>query len=129
MRKAWSDTGCRKVDYINAHGTSTKVGDVVEVDAIRKIFGEGSVPPISSTKSLTGHSLGAAGVHEAIYSILMMDGRFIAGSANVQNLDERINLGEIAVDAIEDVDIDTALSNSFGFGGTNATLALSSVDG
>ena len=129
MRKAWSDTGCRKVDYINAHGTSTKVGDVVEVDAIRNIFGEGSVPPISSTKSLTGHSLGAAGVHEAIYSILMMDGRFIAGSANVQNLDERINPGEIAVDAIEDVDIGTALSNSFGFGGTNATLALSSVDG
>ena len=129
MKLALSGTGNRQVSYINAHGTSTKAGDVVEVEAIRRIFGEDHMPPISSTKSLTGHSLGAAGVHEAIYSLLMMDGRFIAGSANVFNLDEAIGPEEIATETVEDVDFDTVLSNSFGFGGTNATLALSRHDG
>ena len=129
MKLALSGTGNRNVSYINAHGTSTKAGDVVEVEAIRRIFGKDHMPPISSTKSLTGHSLGAAGVHEAIYSLLMMDGRFIAGSANVFNLDEAIGPDEIATETVEDVEFDTVLSNSFGFGGTNATLALSRHDG
>ncbi|MEA5160369.1 3-oxoacyl-[acyl-carrier-protein] synthase I [Cereibacter johrii] len=115
----------RRVDYINAHGTSTPAGDVTEVRAIRRIFGEGKVPPISSTKSLTGHSLGATGVHEAIYSILMMQGDFIAASANVTQLDPEIQPGEIATTLREGVEIDSVLSNSFGFGGTNASLLLS----
>ncbi len=128
MRMAWSGTGNRKVDYINAHGTSTKAGDIVEVEAIRRVFGEGNVPHLSSTKSLTGHSLGAAGVHEAIYTLLMMDRGFVAGSANVFNLDEGIEPGEITTETVEDAEIETALSNSFGFGGTNATLAMSKVE-
>jgi 3-oxoacyl-[acyl-carrier-protein] synthase-1 len=115
----------RKVSYINAHGTSTPAGDVTEVDAIRRIWGLGNVPPISSTKSLTGHSLGATGVQEAIYSLLMMQGRFIAASANVTELDPAINEGEIATKLVENVELDTVLSNSFGFGGTNATLVMS----
>ncbi|MGL4415820.1 beta-ketoacyl-ACP synthase I [Roseinatronobacter monicus] len=115
----------RKVSYINAHGTSTPAGDVTEVEAIRRIWGLGNVPPISSTKSLTGHSLGATGVQEAIYSLLMMQGRFIAASANVTELDPAINEGEIATKLVENVELDTVLSNSFGFGGTNATLVMS----
>ncbi|MGP3699682.1 beta-ketoacyl-ACP synthase I [Rhodobacter sp. NSM] len=115
----------RRIDYINAHGTSTPAGDVTEVRAVRRIFGEGNVPPISSTKSLTGHSLGATGVHEAIYSILMMQGNFIAASANVSQLDPEIQPAEIATTLREGVDIDSVLSNSFGFGGTNASLVLS----
>ncbi len=115
----------RKVSYINAHGTSTPAGDVTEVDAIRRIWGEGNVPPISSTKSLTGHSLGATGVQEAIYSLLMMQGNFIAASANVIELDPAIREGEIATQLVEDVELDSVLSNSFGFGGTNATLVMS----
>ncbi|TQM93443.1 beta-ketoacyl-ACP synthase I [Roseinatronobacter monicus] len=115
----------RKVSYINAHGTSTPAGDVTEVDAIRRIWGLGNVPPISSTKSLTGHSLGATGVQEAIYSLLMMQGRFIAASANVTELDPAIKEGEIATKLVENVELDTVLSNSFGFGGTNATLVMS----
>ncbi|WP_145109060.1 beta-ketoacyl-ACP synthase I [Cereibacter sediminicola] len=115
----------RRIDYINAHGTSTPAGDVTEVKAIRRIFGEGNVPPISSTKSLTGHSLGATGVHEAIYSMLMMQGGFIAASANVSQLDPEIRPDEIATSLREGVEIDSVLSNSFGFGGTNATLVLS----
>ncbi|MGC1489656.1 MAG: beta-ketoacyl-ACP synthase I [Albidovulum sp.] len=115
----------RRVDYINAHGTSTPAGDVTEVKAIRRVFGEGKVPPISSTKSLTGHSLGATGVHEAIYSLLMMQGRFIAASANVTELDPELHDAEIATKLRENVDLDSVLSNSFGFGGTNATLLMS----
>ena len=115
----------RHVDYINAHGTSTLVGDVTEVKAVRRVFGEGSVPPISSTKSLTGHSLGATGVHEAIYSLLMLNGKFIAASANVTELDPELKPEEIATTYREGVDLDTVLSNSFGFGGTNATLVMS----
>jgi len=115
----------RKVSYINAHGTSTPAGDVIEVEAIRRIWGEGNVPPISSTKSLTGHSLGATGVHEAIYSLLMMQGNFITASANVSELDPAIREGEIATSLVENVELDSVLSNSFGFGGTNATLLFS----
>ncbi len=113
------------VDYINTHGTSTPVGDVSEVQAIRRVFGTGSTPPISSTKSLTGHSLGATGVHEAIYSLLMMQGSFITASANVTTLDPALHPDEIVTTLREDVPMDSVLSNSFGFGGTNATLLLS----
>ena len=119
----------RKISYINAHGTSTPAGDVTEVEAIRRIWGEGNVPPISSTKSLTGHSLGATGVQEAIYSLLMMQGGFITASANVTTLDPAIREGEIATQLVENVALDSVLSNSFGFGGTNATLVMSAFRG
>ncbi|PTE20444.1 beta-ketoacyl-ACP synthase I [Cereibacter changlensis JA139] len=119
----------RKIDYINAHGTSTPAGDVTEVKAIRRVFGEGQVPPISSTKSLTGHSLGATGVHEAIYSLLMMNGNFIAASANITQLDPEIHPEEIVTELREGVKLDSVLSNSFGFGGTNATLVMSKFNG
>jgi 3-oxoacyl-[acyl-carrier-protein] synthase-1 len=115
----------RRVDYINSHGTSTSVGDVTEMEAVRRVFGKGSTPPVSSTKSLTGHSLGATGVHEAIYSLLMMQGDFIAASANVTTLDPALEPDEIVTTLREGVKLDTVLSNSFGFGGTNATLAMS----
>jgi len=117
----------RRIDYINAHGTSTPVGDVAEVEAIRRIFGEGKVPPVASTKSLTGHSLGATGVHEAIYSLLMMQDGFIAASANVTQLDPGIRPDEVATELREGVEIDGVLSNSFCFGGTNATLVFSKL--
>ncbi|MFZ8941674.1 MAG: beta-ketoacyl-ACP synthase I [Gemmobacter sp.] len=119
----------RQISYVNAHGTSTPAGDVTEMDALRRIFGEGHVPPVSSTKSLTGHSLGATGVHEAIYSLLMMQGGFIAASANVTTLDPAIRPGEIATEARFGVEMDSVLSNSFGFGGTNASLVFSSFSG
>ncbi|MGB3316497.1 MAG: beta-ketoacyl-ACP synthase I [Albidovulum sp.] len=119
----------RKVGYINAHGTSTPAGDVTEVKAVRRVFGEGNVPPISSTKSLTGHSLGATGVHEAIYSLLMLNGNFITASANVTELDPELKPEEIATEYREGVELDTVLSNSFGFGGTNATLVMSKYQG
>jgi 3-oxoacyl-[acyl-carrier-protein] synthase-1 len=115
----------RSIDYINAHGTSTPAGDVTEVKAIRRVFGNESVPPISSTKSLTGHSLGATGVHEAIYSLLMMNGDFIAASANVTDLDPELRPEEIVTTTRSGVKLDSVLSNSFGFGGTNATLVMS----
>ena len=115
----------RRVSYVNAHGTSTPVGDVGEIKALRRVFGEGSVPPVSSTKSLTGHSLGATGVHEAIYCLLMLQNDFIAASANVQTLDPEIQPGEIATTRVDDAGLDSVLSNSFGFGGTNATLLMS----
>src|SRR6056297_552929 len=123
MRVAISSLGDRKVDYINSHGTSTPVGDVTEIEAIRRVFGEDH-PPVSATKSMTGHSLGATGVQEAIYSILMMQGGFIAPSINVTELDAALRPEEIVTQTRE-AEIDTALSNSFGFGGTNATLVLS----
>ncbi|MCY4005986.1 MAG: beta-ketoacyl-ACP synthase I [Rhodobacteraceae bacterium] len=128
MRLAIAQASGHKVDYINAHGTSTPAGDVVEVEAVRRVFDGQKKPLISSTKSLTGHSLGATGVHEAIYTLLMMQGRFLAASANVTSLDPDIEPDEIITQVREDVEIDTALSNSFGFGGTNATLALSRYD-
>lgn len=115
----------RHVDYINSHGTSTMVGDVTEMEAVRRVFGRGQTPPVASTKSLTGHSLGATGVHEAIYSLLMMQGNFIAASANITTLDPALDPSEIVTTLREGVELDTVLSNSFGFGGTNATLVMS----
>lgn len=129
MKVALSTIGERKVDYINAHGTSTPAGDVTEVEAVRRVFGRGATPPISSTKSLTGHSLGATGVHEAIYSLLMMENNFIAASANVTELDPELDADEIVTTRRDDVALDTVLSNSFGFGGTNATLIMSKFHG
>jgi 3-oxoacyl-[acyl-carrier-protein] synthase-1 len=117
-----------KIDYINTHGTSTPVGDVKELEAIREVFGENGLqqtPAIASTKSLSGHALGAAGVNEAIYTLLMMENNFIAASANIDTLDPAAEGLNIVRTAIENVKIETALSNSFGFGGTNATLTLS----
>jgi 3-oxoacyl-[acyl-carrier-protein] synthase I len=111
------------VDYINTHGTSTPVGDSKEMEAIREVFGE-KLPMISSTKSLTGHSLGAAGVQESIYSILMMNAGFIGESAHIDELDPEFEGMPIVRKRIDDAKIDTALSNSFGFGGTNATLVF-----
>ena len=118
----------RKVTYINAHGTSTPAGDVTEVEAVRRVFGEGNTPPIASTKSMTGHSLGATGVHEAIYSLLMMQSNFIAPSINVTQLDPALKPEEICTALRENVEHDSVLSNSFGFGGTNATLLMSKFD-
>jgi 3-oxoacyl-[acyl-carrier-protein] synthase-1 len=129
MKLAVSTLGGRKVDYINAHGTSTPAGDVTEVQAVRRVFGEGATPPISSTKSLTGHSLGATGVQEAIYCLLMLESDFIAASANVERLDPALNPTEIVTTRIDGAGLDTVLSNSFGFGGTNATLAFSRFHG
>ena len=129
MKLAMSTIGDRKVDYINAHGTSTPVGDVKEVEAVRRLFGEGSTPLISSTKSLTGHSLGATGVQEAIYCLMMLQNDFIVGSANVTELDPQLAASEIATANIENAGLDTVISNSFGFGGTNATLAMSKYHG
>jgi 3-oxoacyl-[acyl-carrier-protein] synthase-1 len=117
-----------KVDYINAHGTSTPVGDVKELDAVRSVFGpRGYLPVVTSTKSLTGHSLGATGVQEAIYTIIMMQNNFIAASANISNPDPAIGDIPVPQTRLDDTKIEVALSNSFGFGGTNATLALKKV--
>ncbi|MGV6840499.1 MAG: beta-ketoacyl-ACP synthase I [Planktomarina sp.] len=129
MRMAMDTIGDRTIDYINAHGTSTPAGDVVELEAIRNIFGRGDTPPIASTKSLTGHSLGATSVHEAIYSLIMMQNNFIAASANITELDPAIDAGEIVQKRMDDVSLDTVLSNSFGFGGTNSTLIFSKYNG
>ncbi|MGR4066685.1 beta-ketoacyl-ACP synthase I [Billgrantia sp. C5P2] len=112
-----------KIDYINTHGTSTPVGDVAELKAIREVFGD-STPPMSSTKSLTGHSLGATGVQETIYSLLMMEHGFIAASANIEELDDQAAGFDIVTRTRESVSVDRVLSNSFGFGGTNACLVL-----
>lgn len=117
--------GIDKVDYINTHGTSTPVGDTKELEAIREVFGTNNPVAIASTKSLSGHALGAAGVNEAIYTMLMMENNFIAASANIENLDPAAEGLNIVRKPIENVKIETALSNSFGFGGTNATLTLS----
>jgi len=120
-----------KVDYINTHGTSTPVGDVVEINAIKNVFASGrfgDIPLIASTKSLSGHALGAAGVNEAIYSLIMMKNDFIAASANVDNIDENIQDVPIVTKLIENKQINTIMSNSFGFGGTNATLLFSKIN-
>jgi 3-oxoacyl-[acyl-carrier-protein] synthase-1 len=128
MNLAIATLGDRKVNYINAHGTSTPAGDVTEVKAVRRVFGD-AMPLISSTKSLTGHSLGATGVQEAIYCLLMLQDDFITGSANIQELDPEIDPAEIAQTRVDNAGLDTVISNSFGFGGTNATLALSRYNG
>ena len=129
MRLALTSLNGRKVNYINAHGTSTPAGDVTEIQAVRNVFSEEKQPLVASTKSLTGHSLGAAGVQEAIYSLIMMENNFISASANVFNLDEEINSNEVATGLVEGIELDTVLSNSFGFGGTNASIALSKFTG
>jgi 3-oxoacyl-[acyl-carrier-protein] synthase-1 len=120
MRIAWEMTGNQKIDYINAHGTSTPAGDITELNAIKSVFGD-DMPWISSTKSLSGHSLGAAGVQESIYSLIMMNEDFIIGSANIENLDESAKGFPIARETFS-TSLNRVLSNSFGFGGTNATL-------
>ncbi|MEM6659141.1 MAG: beta-ketoacyl-ACP synthase I [Pseudomonadota bacterium] len=119
----------RTVDYINAHGTSTPVGDVGEVEAVRRIFGEGQVPPISSTKSMTGHAQGAAGALEAIFCLLMLDNDFITPSINVDTLADGILPGEIATQVVENAGLDSVMTNSFGFGGTNGSMVLSKYNG
>ena len=116
-----------QIDYINPHATSTPVGDTKEIDAIKEVFGS-KIPPLSATKSLTGHSLGAAGVQEAIYSILMMNNNFICESANIKNIDPLFENIPIVKNKIENVNLGYVLSNSFGFGGTNATLTFKHPD-
>jgi len=116
------------VDYINPHATSTPVGDIPEVEAIREVFGVDRMPPISATKSLTGHSQGAAGVHEAIYTLLMMQQGFIAESANIEEIDPALADANIVRKRIDNANIHTAMSNSFGFGGTNASLVFQRHD-
>ena len=111
-----------KIDYINAHGTSTPVGDNAELGAVKKVFGD-ETPYISSTKSLTGHSLGAAGVQEAIYSLLMLNNNFMSASAHIQNLDEAAKDMNVLT-SVKEGTFNTAMSNSFGFGGTNASLVF-----
>ena len=116
------------IDYINAHGTSTPAGDIQELKAVREVFGD-NTPAIASTKSLSGHSLGAAGVQEAIYSLLMMENDFIAASANVESLDEGADGMDVVQEARSDVRLNRVMSNSFGFGGTNATLVFQRFEG
>ena len=125
MRQAIS-TVKGPVDYINAHGTSTPVGDLMEIKAMREVFGA-KIPPVNSTKSLTGHSLGAAGAQEAIYSILQMQNNFIAESANIVELDPELGDAPIVRARVDNVQLERVLSNSFGFGGTNATLVFERV--
>jgi 3-oxoacyl-[acyl-carrier-protein] synthase-1 len=128
MRMALQGVGPR-VDYINPHATSTPVGDEKEIEAIREVFGAGDeCPPIAATKSLTGHSLGATGVQEAIYSLLMMNNGFICESANIEELDPAFADMPIVRKRIDDARIGCVLSNSFGFGGTNATIVMKHVD-
>jgi len=116
------------VDYINPHATSTPVGDIPEIEAIKQVFGIHKMPPVSATKSLTGHSQGAAGVHEAIYTLLMMQNGFIAESANIEELDPAVADANIVRKRIDNAKINVAMSNSFGFGGTNASLVFQRYD-
>lgn len=127
MRMATQGLGNTAVDYINAHGTSTPAGDIVEVKSIQEVFGAHR-PMISSTKSLTGHSQGATGVHEAIYSLIMLDNDFVAASANVETLDPEVGDANIVTERIDDAGLNCVLSNSFGFGGTNASLVFKRVE-
>jgi 3-oxoacyl-[acyl-carrier-protein] synthase-1 len=127
MRLALEAAGGRKIDYLNPHGTSTEVGDLREMDAVREVFGE-TLPLISSTKSLTGHSLGAAGAQEAIYCLLMMQGGFAAKSAHIETLDPAFE-GLPILRETKTVALDTVMSNGFGFGGTNGCLVMSRYDG
>ncbi len=119
----------RTIDYINAHGTSTAVGDVGEVAAVRRIFGTGQTPPISSTKSMTGHAQGAAGAIETIFCLLMLKHDFITKSINIDTLDRELSPSEIALELIENADLDSIMTNSFGFGGTNGSMVLSRYHG
>jgi 3-oxoacyl-[acyl-carrier-protein] synthase-1 len=126
MQQAMS-TVAAPIDYLNTHGTSTPVGDVKELEAIHNVFGD-KAPKISATKAMSGHALGAAGVHEAIYSLLMMENGFIAPSINIETLDEKAQ-GLPIVTEYEEAELNTVMSNSFGFGGTNATLVFSKYKG
>ena len=119
----------RKVGYINAHGTSTPVGDVGEVEAVRRVFGQEATPPISSTKSMTGHAQGAAGALEAIFSLLMLKDDFIARSINVETLDPALDASEIALETVQNAGLDSVMTNSFGFRGTNGSMILSEFHG
>ena len=125
MQIAWEMSGNKNIDYINAHGTSTPAGDITELNAIKNVFGD-KIPWISSTKSLSGHSLGAAGVQEAIYGLIMMDEGFIAGSANIENIDEGAAPFPIVRENVS-TELQSFLSNSFGFGGTNASLIFEKI--
>ena len=118
-----------KIDYINAHGTSTPAGDMRELEALRTVFSDGNVPLVSSTKSLTGHALGAAGVNEAIYSLMMMEENFLSASANITELDPEAAGIPIVREYQDNVTLNTVMSNSFGFGGTNATLIFQRYNG
>src|SRR3569623_1494495 len=122
MRIAMADAGGRKIDYLNPHGTGTPIGDVKEMEAVRSVFGD-QAPMISSTKSLTGHSLGAAGAQEAIYSLLMLNNGFAAESAHIDNLDPAFADLPI-LRKREDRELECVMSNSFGFGGTNGCLVM-----
>ena len=122
MQQAMS-TIDKPIDYINAHGTSTPAGDIQELKAVKAVFGD-QCPPITSTKSLTGHSLGAAGVQEAIYSLLMQANNFIAASANIDQLDDGAEGMPVVTKKQDNVSLTTVMSNSFGFGGTNASLVF-----
>ena len=119
----------RTVSYINAHGTSTPVGDVGEIEAVRRVFGQGTTPPVSSTKSMTGHAQGAAGALEAIFSLLMLDNDFITPSINVETLDPALDPAEIATEMKAAAGLDSVMTNSFGFGGTNGSMILSKFHG
>ncbi|WP_340121995.1 beta-ketoacyl-ACP synthase I [Methylobacter svalbardensis] len=129
MQQAMATIKDCKIDYINAHGTSTPVGDTRELEALRNVFGQGDVPLVSSTKSLTGHALGAAGVNEAIYSLLMMEENFLSASANITQLDPGAAGIPIVRERKDNVTLNTIMSNSFGFGGTNATLIFQRYNG
>ena len=124
MQQSMQNNGT--IDYLNTHGTSTPVGDIRELEAIKETFGD-NIPKLTSTKSLTGHSLGVAGVHEAIYTLLMLDSDFIAASANIENLDEGAKGVPIVTAMEEGIGLNTVMSNSFGFGGTNASLVFTKV--
>ena len=119
-------TAKNKIDYINTHGTSTPVGDIIELNAVKGVFGD-KIPKISSTKSLSGHPLGAASVHEAIYCLIMMKNNFIAGSANINEMDEEAKKFPIVAKTETEATLNTVMSNSFGFGGTNAALVFEKV--
>ena len=125
MRQALSTVEGR-IDYINTHGTSTPAGDITELNAIGEVF-DADLPKISSTKSLSGHTLGAAGVHESIYSLLMMEHNFLAASANIEELDPGAERFPIIRETESDQSVNTVLSNSFGFGGTNACLVFQKI--
>jgi 3-oxoacyl-[acyl-carrier-protein] synthase-1 len=119
-------TSKNKIDYINTHGTSTPVGDITELNAVKNTFGD-NIPKISSTKSLSGHPLGAASVHEAIYCLIMMKNNFITGSANISEMDDEAKKFPIITKTEKEAKLNTVMSNSFGFGGTNAALIFEKV--
>jgi 3-oxoacyl-[acyl-carrier-protein] synthase-1 len=123
MQMAMATAKSKTLDYINAHGTSTPVGDIKEIQAVKEMFGD-AIPAINSTKSLSGHSLGAAGVQEAIYSLLMMENNFICESANIENLDPEVEGVPVVRERQDNVELNAIMSNSFGFGGTNSTLVF-----